>query len=342
MKYLLPILLSLTIIIVSCNNEQNNLADQTFDTVIDRKPNNPFLSDDEFLFYSISDSVYHHLKIALPNHPHWGKIYTKEYQSPLFSYQDYVLIDSMARVLYAPSNFSHTSDSDWEVNINGLLEYLNWELWQILKPYIGRQWVVNLMEKESAITDSLIVAQQDWFRTHFDATQEWIGSTYNLKYYRIRREMLYIENENMKELLQCLTDSTYVFSQLPNIPNSVLRKESNHILNYIIPYYENDSVYNASLDRTAFLQENQWWEKLIRIRKKIRELIREDAVKAFDNGSSRLMFNRLRQLKNEYEAYTILTIDKQALTLSDSCTYEELMAYPNFTTKWNEYIKQFE
>ena len=54
------------------------------------------------------------------------------------------------------------------------------------------------------------------------------------------------------------------------------------------------------------------------------------------------MFNRLRQLKNEYEAYTILTIDKQALTLSDSCTYEELMAYPNFTTKWNEYIKQFE
>lgn len=136
--------------------------------------------------------------------------------------------------------------------------------------------------------------------------------------------------------------TTYVFSQLPNIPNSVLRKESNHILNHLIPYYEDDSVYNASSDRTAFLQENQWWEKLIRIRKKIRELIREDAIKAFDNGSNRLMFNRLRQLKNEYEAYTIMTMDKQALTLSDSCTYEELTAYPNFTTKWNEYIKQFE
>ena len=154
--------------------------------------------------------------------------------------------------------------------------------------------------------------------------------------------MLSIENENMKELLQCLTDSTYVFSQLPNIPNSVLRKGTNHIINNLIPYYENDSVYNASSDRTAFLQENQWWENLIRIRKKIRGLIREDAVKAFDNGSNRLMFNRLRQLKNEYEAYTIMTIDKQALTLSDSCTYEELLAYPNFTTKWNEYLKQFE
>ena len=78
---------------------------------------------------------------------------------------------------------------------------------------------------------------------------------------------------------------------------------------------------------------------MIRIRAKIRGLIREDAVKAFDNGSNRLMFNRLRQLKNEYEAYSIMTTEKQVLTLSDKCTYEELIAYPNFSTKWNEYLK---
>ena len=139
MKQLILILLCL--ITVSCNNRQNNISEQSaIDTKTNaktnKKTNNPFLSNDEFLFYTISDSVYHNLKKALPNHPHWGKLYTKEHPSYILSYKDYVQIDSMARVLYTPSNFSHTSDSDWEVNINGLLEYLNWELWQILKPYI--------------------------------------------------------------------------------------------------------------------------------------------------------------------------------------------------------------
>lgn len=30
------------------------------------------------------------------------------------------------------------------------------------------------------------------------------------------------------------------------------------------------------------------------------------------------------------------------LILPNTCTYEELLAYPNFTTKWNEYLKEFE
>lgn len=247
------------------------------------------------------------------------------------------MIDSMARVLYSPNNFSHTSDSDWEINATGLIEYLNWKLWTILEPYIGRQWVVNLMEEESVIIDSLLSAQQYWFRVHFDTTQELIGSSYNLKYHHIKQEMRTIQNQNMKELLQCLSDTAYISSQLPNIPNSLLKNECQHISNHLIPYYKNDSVYSAESDREAFLQENRWWGKLMRIRKKIRNLIREDAIKAFDNGSNRLMFNRLRQLKNEFEAYKPMSGYMRHNVLSDSCTYEELLAYPNFSTKWNEY-----
>lgn len=72
----------------------------------------------------------------------------------------------------------------------------------------------------------------------------------------------------MKEILQALSDSTYSYTPLPNISTSTFNKEYKHILTQVIPYYKNDSIYNAEEDRKAFLKENQWWEELMRTRKK--------------------------------------------------------------------------
>lgn len=74
-------------------------------------------------------------------------------------------------------------------------------------------------------------------------------------------------------------------------------------------------------------------------KKKIRSLIREDAVNAFDNGTRRLKINRLRQLKNEFENYGTMSGSVRSCLLSDTCTYQQLMAYPNFSMKWEEYLK---
>lgn len=302
------------------------------------KPGNPFRYNDGLLFYHISDSVYHCLKCAHPNHPRWGKIFTKEYRDvpKLLNYNEYLQIDSMAKILYSPTNFMHESDADWEQNEIGLLEYLNWKLWDILIPYIGRQWVVNLMEDESGIIDSLIDSQQNWFCAHFDATQESVGSGNILKYYHIKKEMRSIQNANMKDILQALTDSSYKCYNEPNIPDWLIDKGQKYILNSTIPYYENDSIYKADADIKLFLIENKLWAELMKNRKEIRNIIQKDAVDAFDKGTFRLKFNRLRQLKNEFEAYDLMSSSMRSLLLSDSCTYDELMAYPNFTTKWNE------
>lgn len=308
------------------------------------KPSNPFRYNNGLLFYHIQDTVYHYLKCAYPNHQRWRKIFTKEYRDVpnLLNYNEYLQIDSIAKILYSPTNFIHESDADWEQNEIGLLEYLNWELWGILKPYIGEQRVVNLMTKEKIIIDSLINAQHDWFRAHFDATQELVGSGFRLKYYFIHKEMLSIQNANMKDILQALTDFSYKYTNEPNIPDCLIDNGQKYILNRVIPYYENDSIYKTDADIKSFLIENKLWTQLMKNREQIRNIIRKDAADAFDKGTFRLKFNRLRQLKNEFEAYDLMSSSMRSLLLSDSCTYDELMAYPNFTTKWHECHKQFE
>lgn len=306
------------------------------------KPSNPFRYNDGLLFYHIQDTVYHQLKCAYPYHQRWGKIFTKEYSNVpnLLNYNEYLQIDSMAKILYSPTNFIHESDADWEQNEIGLLEYLNWELWEILKPYIGEQRVVNLMTKQKIIIDSLIDAQQNWFCAHFDATQESVGSGYLLKYCHIEKEMLSIQNANMKDILQTITDSSYKCHNEHNIPDWLIDKGQKYILNSTIPYYENDSIYKADADIKLFLIENKLWTKLMRNRKEIRNILRKDAVDAFDKGTFRLKFNRLRQLKNEFEEYDLMSSNIRSLLVSDSCSYDDLMTYPNFSTKWNEYLKQ--
>lgn len=186
-KYIFSLLV--LIVAMGCNGVSTHSVQncQEEDSGLD-KPGHPFHSDDSLLFYDISDSIYHNLKRCYPNHPKWGKIYTEEYDNSVLSYEDYLLIDSMARNLYSPNNFSHASDTDWEVNEIGLIKYLNWRLWSErdgLPEYLGRQCVVNLMEKEMANSDSLIIAQIKWCRAHFNTSQE--GGTIDLYIITLRR-----------------------------------------------------------------------------------------------------------------------------------------------------------
>lgn len=252
------------------------------------------------------------------------------------------LWDSITHTLFSPNLYGLKTDAELAKHRNGMTYYLNWHLSRIISTLLANKEIDHALNVESVLTDSLLSTQHKWLQSHFDTTQDYLGSASNLKYYNIEYEMLGLQNMNLRELLQALTDSSYNNIAEYSISPEILFTQYRHILSKRIPYYKNDSIYNEEIDRQNFKLEIGTWNKLMEQRNLIAELLNGKVRDAYNIGTYRLMFNRLRQLKNEYEAYPIMTIDKQALTLSDSCTYEELMAYPNFTTKWNEYLKQFE
>lgn len=126
------------------------------------------------------------------------------------------------------------------------------------------------------------------------------------------------------------------------ISTDIYQTQYQHILSNRIPYYQNDSIYNERTDRQNFKLEIGAWDKLMEQRNIIAGLLYVKVKDAYNIGAYRLMFNRLRQLKNEFEAYESQSSDMKTIALSDSCTYEELLAYPNFSTKFNDNQKRFD
>lgn len=225
----------------------------------------------------------------------------------------YMLWDSIANALYAPENFVHSCDVDWEIIRNRLKEYLNQHLWRTIRPLIKEQSIVELIEREKSLSDSLLNAQYSWMSVHFDNTQEWVGSGYRIKYYSLEYEMLSIQNSNLIDLLGVITDTDYKVGETHDITDGHIQKALGHVLNEVIPYYINDSIYNANADRNSFKRENSSWSNLMNQRRIISNIVSPEIKRAYDMGTYRLMFNRLRQLKNEFEAYDLMSNDMRSL-----------------------------
>lgn len=326
-KYITFLLLLIVVCVLLIGCEQSK--DRHISDSVAQLQSNPFKTDNkDLLFTQIEFTVDSAIKATELN-----------YQDDTL--KGYLFWDSITQALFPPSIYAKT-DSDLAKHRNGIIEYLNWHLSRTITHLLADVEIGSAFNVESTLTDSLLRTQYKWLQSHFDTTQDYIGSASNLKYYNIEYEMLRLQNSNLKELLQALTDSSYNNVAQYSISNDIYQTQYQHILSNRIPYFQNDSIYNEETDRQNFKLEIGAWDKLMEQRNIIAGLLYGKVKDAYNIGTYRLMFNRLRQLKNEYEAYPIMTIDKQALTLSDSCTYEELMTYPNFTTKWNEYLKQFE
>lgn len=306
----------------SCTNKQTDCANL--------QKNTPFETDNKIMLFSQIEA-----KVD-------SAIKASEIRYSESSIMGYNLWDSVTYVLYSPDLYNLKSDAQLARHRNGIIEYLNWHLRRIVNTQLADSQIINALNSEYALTDSLLNAQYRWFQSHFDATQDYLGTASNLKYYNLEIEMLRLQNANLKELLIALTDTAYCAHTEHIISADLFLPEYHHILSECIPYYSNDSVYNEDTDRQNFIAETNAWQQLIDKRTQISTLLSNKVKDAFNNGTYRLMFNRLRQLKNEFESYPIMTVDRQSLTLSDSCTYQELIAYPNFSTLWNEYQKQFE
>lgn len=241
----------------------------------------------------------------------------------------YDMWDSITNNLYSPFNYTHSSDADWERNENGIIEYLNWHLIQIAEQLIGDSNITKAMAEERVLTEMLLSAQYKWFEVHFDTVTNNTG--YLIKYYKLEKEMIRLQNHYLKDLLGVLTDSDYIIAQPHGaITDELIKAEYAYIERERIPYYQDEERYDEKADRQAFKVEIEAWDSLMSKRVEISNLINGRIKKVFDVATYRLKFNRLRQLKNEFEAYDSLPCDKEIL-LSDSCTYEELLAYPRYS-----------
>lgn len=321
-KFSLTLIIELIFLFVGCTNKQTDCANQ--------QKNTPFEWDNKAILFSQIEA-----KVD-------SAIKASEIRYSESSIIGYNLWDSVANALYSLDLYNLKSDSQFARHRNGIIEYLNWHLRRIINTQLADRQIRNALNSEYALTDSLLSAQYKWIQTHFDATQDYLGTASNLKYYNLEIEMLKLQNANLKELLIALTDTAYCVHTEHIISADLFQPEYNHILSECIPYYSNDSVYNEDTDRQNFIAETNAWQQLMDKRTQISHILSGKVKDAFNSGTYRLMFNRLRQLKNEFESYPIMTVDRQSLTLSDSCTYQELMAYPNFSTLWNEYQKKFE
>lgn len=310
----------IAILCFSCNTIDKSFEQQS----------NPFNTDNkELLFAQIEAAVDSTIKAT-----------NIDYQE--YTIKGYLMWGSITHTLLSPNLYALKTDSELAKHRNGIIEYLNWHLSRTITHLFADVEIGSAFNVESTLTDSLLRTQYKWLQSHFDTTQDYIGSASNLKYYNIEYEMLRLQNSNLKELLQALTDSSYNNVAQYTISNDIYQTQYQHILSNKIPYYQNDSIYNEETDRQTFKLEIAAWDKLMEQRNLIAGLLYGKVKDAYNIGTYRLMFNRLRQLKNEFEAYESQSSDMKTIALSDSCTYEELMAYPNFTTIWNEYLTQFE
>lgn len=198
------------------------------------------------------------------------------------------------------------------------------------------------MVEERVLIDSLILAESDFLQSHIDDAY-CDGSMWYCKYFYITSQINHDYNKSLKEIFLALNDnyiSNYTYLELSD---SIFEKEYEHIAYDLIPrkvLYDEGLVrrYDESVDRNAILNIRSKWNDFMIVRNEIAENLPYDLKLVWNNATYRFQRSHLILLKNEFEGLGMTNKDMDRVLLSDSCSYEELFAYPNYSTRWNEYL----
>lgn len=294
-----------------------------------------FIENKDSVFEIVKDSIIQYINqngIAVPDSP----------------IEKYGLIDSLLNIIYdsrVPQITTADIDNDFAIaqhQVQFLNYYLLKEIYKIANAELTKQ-----LYKENTLTDSLIYAQHRFLKTHID-NADYDGSCYFIKYYNTSLAVYRDMNKSLKSLYFTMTDSNYHSdTQYRQLPNNLFEKEYAHIMNELIPQkpiFEDEPLlrYDEKADRNAVRKIRQTWHNFMEKRNEISYLLSGKQKDVWNNATYCFQRSHLIALKNEFEEMGICGNEKAELLLSDTCTYEELLAYPNFTTKWNEYLKEFE
>lgn len=84
------------------------------------------------------------------------------------------------------------------------------------------------------------------------------------------------------------------------------------------------------------------WDRLISHHKHVSQNLSVEMQQRFDDALYVLLRYHLKQLKEEFQSYGVISEDIGQTILPLDYSDDELIHYPGFTTKWKEYQKQFD
>lgn len=287
-----------------------------------------FIENKDSVFEIVKDSIIQYInqnRITVPNSP----------------IEKYGLIDSLLNIIYDSRTPHVTITVDYFAITQHKGQFLNhYLLTEISK--IANAELIEQLYKENALTDSLISAQHKFLKTHIDDAG-YDGRYDFIKYYNTSFAVYRDRNESLKSLYFTIIDSNYhSHSQYRQIPNNLFEKEYAHILNELIPRDNSLPRYDEIADRNAARKIRQTWHNFIEKRNEISNLLSGKQKDVWNNSTYCFQRSHLIALKNEFKEMGLCSNEEEELLLSNTCTYEELLAYPNFTTKENEHLTEFE
>lgn len=207
--------------------------------------------------------------------------------------------------------------------------------------------VSALLNKEKQLTDSLIAVKHTFLR-YQDERYDHLTDHNIWKHIELTIEMDTIRRDHLQELYTALSTGNYLPKrQYKVIPQKQFAKAYSDMNKNICSLNHADFILygrelvdkvDPVLSRVVLYRERQVWNELLSVRSKISQLLRGNPKKAFDNGTRRLEWHQLIQLKNEYSAYGLISHQQYWCCLCDTDSYERVLRYSNFTDNWNYFF----
>lgn len=218
------------------------------------------------------------------------------------------------------------------------LQVMNDSLLQHITSSVNHR-VSALLNKEKQLTDSLWAAKHNVLRG-----QLYGGGDHVLwSHIGLSLEQDSIRMYNLQEFYTTISTGEYSpIQEYRAIPKEQFAKaysDLNKNIHKMDFYYHGDIEVDSVSARRFLQKEKLIWDELLTVRNKISKLLSGNRKKAFDNGTRRLEWYQLIQLKNEYADYGLISNEVFYCCLQADDPYEFVIKYPNFTTVYNRYFR---
>lgn len=298
----------------------------------------PIFEDYSIDYIGNNDSVYKSVEFDIINY-----LGDNQIEMPKSQIDMYNVIESVVHKIY---DYKEPIENEWQLYDHlsttcSQLRFLNEYLIRRISKISDNRLLTQLLYNECELIDSLECNQHRFLKAHFDYADK--DTTHRLlKYYQASLSILNDRNEDLKDLFFSMVDTSYNNStKYLNLSNRLFNQEYSHIYNSLILDNRNNLDYNVTMSQNAIESLKQTWFDFIAKREEIAKLLLTEHQNVWRNSTYRYQRSHLIILKNEFEELGLLGSELATeIILSDTCTYEELISYSNFSTKWKEYNKK--
>lgn len=196
--------------------------------------------------------------------------------------------------------------------------------------------ILTLLHREQVLNDSLLTAKLDFAKLYMcDCGRDFANKALS----DIETEFLNNSIDNLKDFLYSLNDASYA---LKRVYKPILQLHFNKAYGNFKSNLSLHSGLSKVLNQTEIKLDNERkaWNELMQLRSGISELLQNTQKQVFDNGTYRLQWYQLIQLKNEYMGYGMIEREVDDCMLHDTCSYQEVLEYEGFTLVSEEYYRR--